>query len=219
MLRSIWALPSWFKEKGNSVQKSCFWTNHTIFLLCAPAAKAKLVNDACSILKAENKGVGAPPTVQVVCTCLFAKKFMPGAYAKMARNTGTTYWRVLHYICIVYVCYGTGAAAARYTRSGATVPRFVSQGWCLDQGRSYGGSRWASPAPEFWGSKRKQNTLCLFSHTPPGFDNLPTALPLERIQLWPSRAVARKGGGDARGAIPPDFSDKGRKTQDKWSIY
>ena len=85
-------------------------------MLCAPAAKAKLVNDACSILKAENKGVGAPPTVQVVCTCLFAKKFMPGAYAKMARNTGTTYWRVLHYICIVYVCYGTGAAAARYTR-------------------------------------------------------------------------------------------------------
>ena len=109
-------------KKQTVCKKSCFWTNHTIFLLCAPAAKAKLVNDACSILKAENKGVGAPPTVQVVCTCLFAKKFMPGAYAKMARNTGTTYWRVLHYICIVYVCYGTGAAQRQHGTHRAARP-------------------------------------------------------------------------------------------------
>ena len=61
---------------------------------------------------AENKGVGAPPT-QVVCVCLFAKKFMLGAYGRMACNTATTYWRVLHYVCIVYVDYAPVSAVCR----------------------------------------------------------------------------------------------------------
>ena len=58
---------------------------------------------------------------------------MLGAYGRMASNTATTYWRVLHYVCIVYVDYAPVSAVCRGEAANRNIEQQVRHAKAFDK--------------------------------------------------------------------------------------